>query len=128
MIAKEAIIFLIVGLLTVAIDFLSYQALLFVELWRPASKALGFIAGTLFSYFANRYWTFGHKGDSLSGAKKFVLLYAVTLLANVLINQIVLGMMTGLVNASALAFIVATGFSAILNFLGMKYYVFIRKE
>lgn len=124
MIRREAGIFLVVGTLTVGVDFSSYHLLLWVGVEHSLAKACGFVAGTLFAYFANRYWTFGHVKQAPNSVPRFAVLYAVTLGANVLVNQAVLSL-AGLdalwVN---LAFLVATGVSAVLNFLGMKFFVF----
>ncbi len=62
MIRRELKVFLIVGSLTVLIDFLSYRALLWSALVPVGgAKAAGFLIGTAFAYFANRAWTFGSR-------------------------------------------------------------------
>lgn len=125
MIKRELTIFLIVGCLTVLVDFLSYRALNEFGLFDiNMAKAAGFLTGTLFAYFANRFWTFGHKSHISGSAWRFVFLYAGTLCANVLINALVLKLFANTVVAFEVAFLVATGVSACLNFLGMKFFVF----
>jgi putative flippase GtrA len=88
------------------------------------AKATGFLIGTLFAYFANRFWTFGHKPHVPGSVWRFAVLYASTLGANVLINSLALKLFTDEIAAIPLAFLVATGVSASLNFLGMKFFVF----
>ena len=91
MIRRELVIFLAVGALTVLIDFMTYRGLVWTQLLGvDAAKAAGFLAGTLFAYFANRFWTFRHKRHGEGSARRFALLYAITLGVNVLINAIVL--------------------------------------
>ena len=61
--------FIFVRFLTILFDFLAYRAFLWFDVFDrfsptiniDISKMLGFILGTLFAYFANKYWTFGHQ-------------------------------------------------------------------
>ena len=88
------------------------------------AKAVGFLAGTLLAYFANRFWTFGHKPSSAGSTWRFVVLYTATLAVNVYINALALDKLASLTAAVQIAFILATGVSATLNFVGMKLFVF----
>lgn len=125
MIKRELAIFLVVGATTVLLDFVSYRGLIGFEMMAvDMAKATGFLIGTLFAYFANRFWTFGHRQHISSSAWRFVVLYSSTLGANVLINSLALKLFADAVAAIPLAFFVATGVSAALNFLGMKLFVF----
>ena len=88
MIQRELIIFLIVGILTVIIDFLTYRGLFCAQLLDlDSAKGLGFLSGTIFAYFANRFWTFSHNTHAIGSIWRFVVLYALTLSANALINS-----------------------------------------
>ena len=124
MIRKEVAIFLIVGTLSVVIDFVMYKSLLWTGLAVNLAKGSGFITGTVFAYFANRAWTFGHVEKKPGSFLRFGLVYALTLCANILVNRIFLYAFEGFSQAVQLAFLVATGVSATLNFLGMKFYAF----
>jgi len=88
------------------------------------AKATGFLTGTLFAYFANRLWTFGHTQHQSGSAWRFAVLYASTLGANVLINALALKLLADAMGSVQLAFLLATGVSASLNFVGMKFFVF----
>lgn len=125
MIKRELSIFLIVGSLTVLVDFVIYRgfySLGFVGV--DLAKGIGFIAGTLFAFFANRIWTFGHKNHVSGSIWRFLFLYSATLSANVLINALALEAFSKVVGVVQLAFLLATGVSATLNFIGMKWFVF----
>ena len=62
MIKREFGIFLIVGSLTVLVDFAVYRGLLWLDITSiDLAKGVSFLAGTIFAYFANRFWTFGHQ-------------------------------------------------------------------
>lgn len=126
MIKREASIFLVVGLLTVVIDFCTYRLLLWSGTLDVAiAKTIGFLTGTVFAYIANRLWTFRHT-QSGGSVPRFVLLYACTLGINVCINSGIL-LLAGTTHVGiGAAFVVATGCSAVLNFLGMKFFVFKR--
>ena len=124
MIKRELSIFLVVGCLTVAIDFIVYRGLTYFFLCEISlAKAIGFISGCILAYFANRYWTFNQQATRSGSLWRFTLVYAVGLVANVLINQ---GVLSSWDSPAALyvAFLVATGVSATLNFMGMKWFVF----
>ena len=125
MIRKEFSVFLVVGTLTVLVDFLTYRSLLWLNLFNlNTAKALGFITGTIFAYFVNRLWTFGHKQHATGSMIRFALLYAATLSANVVINAKAYHWFLGIPHAFQLAFLIATVISAMLNFIGMKWFVF----
>jgi putative flippase GtrA len=160
MIRRELAIFLIVGTLTVIIDFLTYRGLSWAQLLdMNSAKGLGFLTGTLFAYFANRFWTFGHKAHAAGSVWRFIIVYSFTLAANVLVNAFLIAwlpnnvpaLLNMLMAASKfistynpiyheiniilskimskeagiqIAFSVATVTSAILNFIGMKLFVF----
>lgn len=125
MIRRELVIFLIVGSLTVLVDFLTYRVLVWTQLLSvDLAKAVGFITGTVCAYFANSYWTFGHKLHAAGSVWRFVLLYAATLSVNVGINALALAKLAEQTGTVQVAFLLATGISATLNFFGMKMFVF----
>ena len=125
MIRREFGLFLIIGPLTVLIDYLVYNAL---SLWQDipigVAKGVGFIVGTSFAYLANRFWTFRHKSHARGSLLRFALLYAITLLTNVTLNYLVFWGLIGIQGSVLIAFVIATGVSATMNFIGMKLFVF----
>lgn len=131
-IKRELAIFLVVGLLTVGIDFLSYHVFLNLKPFGIESiniaKGFGFIVGTIFAYFANRFWTFNQQTTSSGSVYRFAIIYVIGLLSNIGVNHLCI---TGFSSPSVamditlfIAFVLATGVSSILNFLGMKFFVF----
>ena len=115
--------FLVVGTTTVAIDYAVYSLLLLIGVTFAPSKGIGFTAGTLFAYFANRLWTFSARGG-LDRIARFIVVYGVNLGVNVGLNSFVLALLGYDQIDTILAFLVATAASATLNFLGMKFLVF----
>jgi putative flippase GtrA len=125
MIRREIVVFLVVGSLTVLVDFLLYRCLVWAAMMGiDIAKATSFLAGTTFAYFANRFWTFGHGIHVPGSAWRFGLVYAATLGTNVLVNALALKLFAGGVASIQMAFLLATAVSASLNFLGMKLFVF----
>ena len=129
---RELTIFLIVGLLTVLIDFLIYRALMhFSPLGFNSvniAKGAGFIGGTIFAYFANRFWTFQLQATSSGSVIRFILVYILGLSANITINYLSISWLSDVMITPEyillVGFVLATGVSATLNFIGMKFFVF----
>ncbi len=125
MIKREIPIFLVVGGLTVLVDFCVYRGLVWTQWFGvDSAKAIGFLAGTVFAYFANKRWTFAHHTHAAGSVWRFILVYLLSLGANVAVNALWLNYWVGITSVVLIAFLVATGVSATLNFLGMKFFVF----
>jgi putative flippase GtrA len=116
--------FLIIGGLTVLLDLAVYGALLALTVPVGPAKAVGFLAGTAFAYFANRIVTFEQAAGGAATITRFAAVYSVNLVINVAVNSLILAAAGRTDVTLALAFLVATATSAALNFLGMKYWVF----
>ena len=118
---REMSRFLVAGFCAVGTDMGSYFLLLKV-LPHDYSKGISLLLGTIVAYFINKYWTFEKKTNSSGEMGKFALLYLSTFGANVLVNRIVLN----LFQSTLYAFLMATGVSTVLNFIGQKWWVFKR--
>jgi len=116
--------FLLVGGTTVLIDLIVYRLLLVLQSPVDPAKALAFITGAVFAYFANWRFTFRGQHHRWSVAA-FVLVYLCALGCNVLVNGLVLDALPAdLAGRVILAFVVATGLSASVNYAGMALLVF----
>ncbi len=138
---REVGLFLIVGMTAVTTDLGSYYLLL-GHLHPAVAKAISFVTGSAVAFIMNKFWTFAKYTHSYVEIAKFVLLYTVTLIANVTTNDFFLINFNSLhhallfsvgikrevdINPSLLvflAFLVATAVSTILNFIGQKWWVF----
>jgi putative flippase GtrA len=116
--------FMVVGLTTVGIDFAVYSLLLLLDMPTAHAKVLGFLGGSIFAYVANRFWTFDAGAGKAARIPLFLALYASTLGINVAANETVLALLGVSRLSVGVAFVIATGLSATLNFLGMKFVVF----
>ena len=118
-IKKEFYRFLLVGFSAVGTDFVTYYLLLnFLSI--DLAKVFSFIFGTILSFLMNKYWTFEKFEKSYNQIWQFVLLYTTSLLINVMINRLVIDS----TQMIFFAFLVATGISASINFVGQKFWVF----
>lgn len=116
---KELKRFVIAGFSAVSTDLGIYYLLM--NLFNVNfSKGVSFLCGATVAFLINKYWTFEKKERSFNEIIKFAILYLVTLALNVLTNHIVLDISKIVI----LAFIVATGLSTVLNFIGQKWWVF----
>lgn len=116
---KEVKRFLVAGFSAVGTDLGTYYLLLnFFQ--HDIAKTISFLLGTIVAFIINKYWTFEKHERSYKEIFQFAILYSVTLGANVATNKFVLEQ-TELV---FFAFLVATGVSTVLNFLGQKFWVF----
>ncbi|MBK3773451.1 GtrA family protein [Azospirillum brasilense] len=121
---RQASRFLVVGSTTVAIDMVVYALLLWLGAAVMPAKATGFIAGTVFAYFANRMWTFGGARGGVQTVLRFLGVYLLALVINVALNNgVILLAGTGPWSMAA-AFLIATGASACFNFVGMRHFAF----
>lgn len=128
MLTRQLTRFLIVGFTTVALDFAIYRLVLLLDAPTAPAKAIGFIAGTIFAYFANRIWTFDQARGGRGVFTLFIGLYLTTLTVNVGVNSAVIALLGETEAMLALGFLAATGASATLNFIGMRTVVFRSKQ
>lgn len=124
---KEILNFLMVGILTVLIDYLVYFLSRNLIINTTQAKAFGFISGTVFAFLANRNITFKNHDNIWGHLYKFLILYSGSLFINVTINNSLLNWLTDFQYKVQLSFLLATSISAIINFIGMKYFVFLIK-
>jgi putative flippase GtrA len=120
--ARQAGRFLVIGGMSVAIDLLAYRALTLAGLEVTCSKGLSYVLGMLLGFFGNKYWTFGSRRRSASEPARFVLLYGITLTINMATNAALLHVLGD--SYRLVAFVVATGLSTVLNFVGMRVFAF----
>lgn len=121
--AKETMKFLVGGTSAVFTDLFSYYLLLYLGLYMAYAKCTSYVLGAIVGFLINKIWTFGSKKFRFDEVWKYVILYLVSAVANALVNQSVFFV----VEVKIVAFLAATGFSTIMNFLGQKFIVF-KKE
>jgi putative flippase GtrA len=118
--------FLVVGSVTVLVDAAAYAALTAAGVPAETAKAASFVLGAVFAYFANWRFTFGNRRSRYSELL-FVVVYALALGLNVLVNAGVRALLGTDTGPAVVAFLAATGVSAVWNFVGMSLFVFHRE-
>jgi putative flippase GtrA len=121
--------FLVIGVLSVLVDLAVYLILTRLGLSTHLSKGISYVSGMVLGFIGNKFWTFESARRSASEPTTYLLLYAATLLVNVAVNATVLAMFADVLPPrwnKAWAFLVATGVTTVLNFLGMRFVTFFR--
>jgi len=118
--SRQIPIFLVVGTLSVIVDYTAFVSLLEFKADSRVSKGLSYCIGMLVGFFGNRAFTFQVRGSAWRHATSYAGLYSLTLLANIGTHAIV----SSIFHLQTLAFLIATGVSTIANFLGMKFFAF----
>jgi putative flippase GtrA len=145
--------FVFAGLVGTLIDYGFYHL---YDQWLPPlfSKGLAFSSATLFVYWMNKFWTFKQPLHSKREISAFFALYTASMLVNTGVNSVCLQLIpkwmhqwtmasTSVEGATAgavlpllahprsiklMAFVLATGTSTIINFIGQKFWVFELKK
>lgn len=113
--------FLVVGVLCVIVDLSAYSALVLgASLPTSWAKGISYLMGVGVGFVLNKRWTFESPRKSLFEPATYLLLYAVTLVVNVVCNDLVLRMFA----SAPAAYLVATGVTTVLNFVGMRLVTF----
>lgn len=121
---KEILKFCVGGGTAVLVDFTLYYVLLGAGADTAAAKAVSYVAGAAAGFVINKLWTFSSKKFSAAEIVKYIILYALSALANALVN----GAALRILPIKIIAFLAATGTSTVINFLGQKFFVFRKKE
>jgi len=135
---KELIKFTLIGILAVLVDLTVYYLLLNVLPENVASfasneaisKTISFLCGMVVTYSLNKLWTWKQRDRSNKRLVKFTVLYGVSLFLNVFTNSTLLYILENNQDIYDvpfkyfIAFVGATGMSAVVNFVGQKFWVF----
>lgn len=129
--------FIVVGLINTGLDFGILNLLVFITgietgMGVAVLNSVSFSAAVVNSYFMNKYWTFGIKGETVKTTEvsKFLIVSLIGLGINSGIVYGVTNFVTppfleiGPVSWINMAKIIATGASLIWNFMGYKFLVF----
>lgn len=114
------------GLANVGVDLSVYAGLLFLGAAIPAAKAVAFVCGATFAYFANKNWTFrAGKGNAKQFAA-FAALYGVSMAVNVGANSAIIALLGDTLAGKSVAYCGALVLSATMNFVGMREILLVR--
>ncbi len=116
--------FILTGGISTAIDFAVYM-LLSIKLPVEISKGISMLTASVFSYIANKNYTFRNKDRTTPGYLiRFYLVFAANLAVNIFVNSVMLRW-TGY---KIVSFIAATLAGMTVNYLGQRFIVFPEKR
>jgi putative flippase GtrA len=119
--------FVAVGVVSAAVDFSVYHALLATGMWVHGAKAIGFVLGTTTAYLLNRRFTFTATQGGKARFAGFVLLYGTTFVLNIGTNALMLALLPiGMPLRVSLAWVIAQGVATATNFVMLRTVVFRR--
>lgn len=112
--------FLLVGCCSTLLDFVIYMVL-FPLLPITLAKGMSMACSSVFSYVANKVFTFGDKGKTcFAYIVRFYIVFIANMLANIGTNYLIYK----LSGSKVLAFVLATGCGMTVNYIGQKFFVF----
>lgn len=118
---NELFRYIIVGGGAVLIDFLVYLLLTYFNIMEASwAKRVSFITGGVWSFIANKLFTFRKMELRISEPLLFVFVYAIGFAMNTVVHDWVLR----LYSLKVAAFLMATSISVIWNYIGQKLIVF----
>lgn len=123
---KQFIKYVIAGLICVGIDAIIYSTLYTFGVSMNVAKLVGITTSVVCAYFINTIWSFRNK-ISLKSAIKFATVYTTSIICNVYINAIVYKEFSSTsleLYAIYIAFLIATCFSVVIDFLGLKFWIY----
>ena len=106
------------------VDFILYRLLMLVAVPVAIAKAIGFVSGTVYSFFMNRTFTFKHDSSNKEQVVGFVFVYTFTMGMNLVMNELGLFIFGKGEIGINISFVIAAFASAAVNFIGMKKFVF----
>ena len=110
----------LIGIISLLIDIIVYVLLSDVFLIsKSLSKIISYILASINSFLGNKIFTFKLKSYNFREPLKFILIYTISFFANFLTHDFFLNVFNGFQ-----PFIIASIVSIIINFSGLKIWVF----
>lgn len=118
--------FNLVGVMNTGVDFVVYSLLIWLGMYYLTAQCLSYAAGTVNSYFVNKFWTFGERGSrEQSGNRGQFFRFAVLNGFSLALSLVLLYIMSHMMGLHPLlSKVVVTGFTTVVNFAGSKLWVF----
>ena len=114
--------FNIVGVMNTSIDFVTFYILTtFISVNVVSAQIMAYSLGVINSYFMNRFWTFGVKGEH---NKKQILLFILVNLLALSVSTVLIYFLVKVINQVMIAKVLVTVIVMIINYLGQKYIIF----
>jgi putative flippase GtrA len=118
--------YLVAGGSAVVVDFILYRGIMWMFDLKLLGKAVGYVGGTIYSFYVNRSFTFKRDSSNREQVISYLFIYVVSMFLNTGINQTGLFLLgTGEIGINS-SFMAAAVTSAAFNFVCMKRFVFKR--
>ena len=118
---SEIIKFIVVGVLAVLIDGTTYALMVrAIGFEHGLSKRVSFILGSIWAFFANKYYTF----NSPAPARKEIILFSILYITTYFVNGWIHDITWKKSDLDWLSFLTATTTSTVIHYLGQKFVVF----
>lgn len=125
MIKREVAFFVANGLISVAIAYLVYRILISGGLPIFLSNGLAYLSGVVYGFLANKKLAFRDASAlSFRMLSRYFLWHVFTLMLNVGVNSAVFAVIEYWMFGLTISFLLAISITSILNYLGLKYFVF----
>ena len=124
---SQLVFFFAAGACAVLVDYLFYKLTLnFLGLFY--SKIFGFYLGVFISFLINSSYTFKKKGKKYLSSLyffKYLIVLTISMSINVSTNFLILKNFSSFSRVYFIAFLMATLFSMVFNFISLKFLVFL---
>lgn len=137
---REITVFSVIGILNTSIDIGVFMFLKYIfqidnqSVWLILINLISIILAIIFSYFANKYFTFKNKSKTnTKEVTSFIFVNVFGFVVNTIILRIVISILPDdisvafipfLINSALIGKILATAGSMIVSFIGYKIFVF----
>ena len=118
---KQMIKFGIVGVANTIIGYGTYLILIAFGINVQLAMAGNWVIGSIFSFFLNKYWTFGQKNNDFESVIRFIIVCTLAMLLNIALVTVAvnfLGMEKRIGGLVSMLLVIA------VNFLGQKFFAF----
>jgi len=125
--ARQIRRFIVIGVLSVLTDWTVYGLLMPLGVTKYPAKGIGYVSGMIVGFIGNKLWTFESARRSAAEPFTYIMLYAITLGVNMVVNGVLLDLLVLWLSyawAWRAALFVATAVTTVLNFVGMKWITF----
>jgi putative flippase GtrA len=120
--------YLVAGTSAVVVDFILYRLIMWTFDVRLLAKAVGYVGGTVYSFYVNRSFTFKRDRSNRQQVIAYLAIYVLSMFLNTGLNQLgLLTLGTGEIGINV-SFAIAAVASAAFNFVCMKRFVFKREH
>ncbi len=116
--------YLVAGGSAVVVDFILYRIIIWLFDVTLLAKAVGYVGGTIYSFYVNRSFTFKRDSSNRQQVIAYLAIYVLSMFLNTGVNQLGLTVLGEGEIGINVSFAVAAVASATFNFVCMKRFVF----